>query len=54
MAEHAMFDDMMTPLYYINTLSYIFIVLAEWNNSPFALLGHIFLIPSQPLFVLTS
>ena len=54
-----MFNEMMmrSALYYTNTLSYIFMVLAHWNNSPrvhIAPLGHIIPIPSQPVFALTS
>ena len=31
--EQVTFDEMMSTLYYTNTLSWIFIVLAHWNNS---------------------
>jgi hypothetical protein len=54
------FNETMTrsTLYYTNTLSWIFIVLAHWNNSPrdrhVAPLGHIILMPSQPVFVLLN
>ena len=50
------FNEMMmrSALYWTNTLSWIFIVLAHWNNSPRVDMsvnsGHIILIPSQPVF----
>jgi hypothetical protein len=61
------FNEMMmrSALYYTNMLSWIFIVLAHWNNSPWidmsplsdtlfvTPLGHIILIPSQPVFALS-
>jgi len=40
----------------LDTLSWIFIVLAHWNKSAgrrVASLGHIILIPSQPVFALS-
>ena len=47
----------MSALYWTNTLGWIFIVLAaHWHNMSgkhVASLGHIILIPSQPVFVLT-
>jgi hypothetical protein len=48
---------MRSTLYYTNRLSWIFIVLVHWNNSlqveNVAPLGHIILIPSQPVFALS-
>ena len=57
--EQVTFDEMMTPaLYYINTRSWIFIVLAQWSNIPrfryVVPVGHIILIPSQPAFALAT
>jgi len=54
------FNEMMmmrSALYKINMLSWIFIVLPHWNNSPRVFmsfpLGHIILIPSQSVFALS-
>jgi hypothetical protein len=50
------FDEMMrSALYKTNTLSWIFLVLAHWNNSTRldTPLGHIILILNQPVFALT-
>ena len=56
-----LFNELMmkSASYSHNTLSWIFIVIAHWNNSPridrhVAPLGHIILIPSQPVFALSS
>jgi hypothetical protein len=55
--DQATFDEMiiMSALYMTNMLSRIFILLAHWNNSPSAdsWLGHIIVIPSQPVFALS-
>ena len=54
------FNEMMmkSALYYTNTLSWIFILLAHWNNSPRIDMspphGHIILIPSQSVFAISS
>ena len=48
---------MMSALFLTNTLSWIFIVKTHWNNSPQVEmsfhLGHIILIPNQPVIVIT-
>ena len=46
---------MRSTLYYTNMLSWIYILLAHWNNSPridIAQLEHIIQIPSQAVFAL--
>jgi len=54
--EQVTFDEMtrMSALYKTNSLSWIFIVLSHWNNSPrvdmLLHIGHIILILSQPVF----
>jgi len=49
---------MMSSLYYTNTPSWSFIVLTHWNNSSrvhmWLLSGHIILIPSQPVLLLST